>query len=187
VKDLINQYLNFEQQRLIIVCTSVVATAAVVMYLLLPNYRAHEATTLSANNLRSQLRSATIPATEISRLRRDIDYYSAQLEASQMEADPKQAEAMLLQHLHNTAQAHQLTLLRIAPQRGQLTEQMLELRFNLEVLGSYANTANWLETLDTQSQNIVLQAFEIGSESSDGAALHTKATVLAYQTQGVQS
>ena len=55
------------------------------------------------------------------------------------------------------------------------------------MVGSYANTAQWLEGVDAPDQDTVLQAFEIGSDSGSGDRLYTKATILAYQTTAEQS
>lgn len=173
--------ITFSQQRLILICTSVVMTVAVAMYLLLPSYRAQQAVAQQAQNLESQLNSTQIPASEMVRLQSDIDGFNVSLAQQQLAASGQEAETELLRHLHTTAQAQNLRLVRIQPARAQAAESVQELRFEIEILGSYVATAQWLETLDSGTNNTLLHSFEMGSGDTNGKDIRTRVTLLAYQ------
>lgn len=173
--------ITFSQQRLILVCLSVVITTAVVMYLLLPSYRAQNAVAEQARNLEAQLNSTHIPASELSRLREDIQTFNRSLERQQLAASGQEAETELLRHLHTTALAQNLKLVRIKPARAQATESVQELRFEIEIVGDYVATAQWLETLDSGANNTLLHSFEMGTGTGNDTDIRTRVTVLAYQ------
>ena len=175
--------VTFDQQRLILVCLSVVITTAVAMYLLLPSYRAQQAVAEQARNLESQLNSTQIPASELDRLRVDIDRFNTSLAEQQLAASGQEAETELLRHLYTTALAQNLDLVRIQPARAQATESVQELKFEIEIVGDYIATAQWLETLDSGVNNTLLHSFDMGSAdgSGNGNAIRTRVTVLAYQ------
>lgn len=173
--------ITFSQQRLILACLSIVITAAVTMYLLLPSYRAQVALAEQANNLETQLKSSQIPASELARLRGDIDAFSASLDQQQLAASGQEAETELLRRLHNTAQAQHLELVRIKPTRARAAESVQELRFEIEILGDYIATAQWLETLDSGVNNTLLHSFEMGPSDANGKVIRTRVTLLAYQ------
>ncbi len=176
--------VTFSQQRLILICLSVVITTAVAMYLLLPSYRAQQAVAQQARNLEAQLNSTQIPASELVRLREDINAFNASLQQQQLAASGQEAETELLRHLHNTALAQNLKLVRIKPARAQAAESVQELRFEIEIVGDYVATAQWLETLDSGVNNTLLHSFEMGAatgNNSSGNDIRTRVTVLAYQ------
>lgn len=177
----LQENLSFSQQRLILLCTSVVLTTAVAMYLLLPSYRAQQALAEQARNLEAQLNSTQIPASELDRLRTDIDTYNKSLAEQQLAASGQEAETELLRHLHTTALAQKLELVRITPARAQAAESVQELRFEIEIVGDYVATAQWLETLDSGANNTLLHSFEMGSGQGKGKTIRTRVTVLAYQ------
>jgi Tfp pilus assembly protein PilO len=181
MKAWLQENMTFNQQRLILVCVSVVMTAAVAMYLLLPSYRAQQAVAQQARNLEVQLNSTQIPVSEMIRLQSDIDQYSISLTQQQLAASGQEAETELLRHLHTTAQAQNLELVRIQPARAQAAETVQELRFEIEILGGYMATARWLETLDSGINNTLLHSFEMDTGNSNGKAIRTSVTLLAYQ------
>lgn len=181
MKAWLQENVTFSQQRLILVCMSVVMTAAVAMYLLLPSYRAQQAVAQQARNLEAQLNSTQIPASEMIRLQSDIEQYSVSLTEQQLAASGQEAETELLRHLHTTAQAQNLELVRIQPARAQAAESVQELRFEIEILGGYIATAQWLETLDGGINNTLLHSFEMGTGDGNGKSIRTRVTLLAYQ------
>lgn len=179
--------VTFSQQRLILICLSVVITTAVAMYLLLPSYRAQQAVAEQARNLEAQLNSTQIPASELIRLQEDINVFNTSLEEQQLAASGQEAETELLRHLHTTALAQNLKLVRIKPARAQAAESVQELRFEIEIVGDYVATAQWLETLDSGANNTLLHSFEMGASTGNRSNskidndIRTRVTVLAYQ------
>lgn len=181
MKAWLQENVTFSQQRLILICASVVMTVAVAMYLLLPSYRAQQAVAQQASNLAAQLNSTQIPGSEMVRLQAAIDGFNSVLAEQQLAASGQEAETELLRHLHTTAQAQNLKLVRIQPARTQAAESVQELRFEIEILGSYIATAQWLETLDSDTNNTLLHSFEMGAGDGNGEDIQTRVTLLAYQ------
>lgn len=174
---------NVEQLRLLLGCSCVVAVAGMFVYGILPELRALRANAAQVERAHHTLAQAAVTEADVAALTADVAKLRESLNGN-LNVPPRQAEAALLRYLHRQAGLSGLRLVRVAPQRAKRADGVLVLQFEVEAVGSYSSSAQWLEALDSADSMAVLSEFSLAPENLKGSSLRLRASVQAYRYLG---
>ncbi|MFK7915073.1 MAG: type 4a pilus biogenesis protein PilO [Pseudomonadales bacterium] len=177
------QRFNVEQLRLLLGCSCVIAVAGMFVYGILPELRTQRASAAQMDQARQTLAQRAVTEADVAALTSDVAALRKALEGN-LSVPPRQAEAALLRYLHRQAALTGLRLVRVAPQRAQRADGVLVLQFQVEAVGTYSSSAQWLEALDSPDSMAVLSEFSLAPEGRAGATLRLRASIAAYRYLG---
>lgn len=174
------QRFQVEQLRLLLGCACVIGVASVFVYGILPELRSRTATLAQIESQQRQLQQRAVTETEVEAIAAEVDSLRESLNSGKG-VPARQAESALLRYLQREAIRVGLRLVRISPSRERREDGVSVLHFEVEAVGSYASSAQWLEALDAEGSGAVLAEFTLSPEDNEGRKLRLRAAVQAFR------
>lgn len=161
--------------------------AAMLMYLVLPQWRSYQATTASLTLLRQGAADGASLEAQLDTLRTDVASLERTLNGDASSLPAKQMEAFVIGRLQTISWRNEMILASVQPSEGTPLNEFRELIFDVELRGSYFDFFDWLQNIDEELGFVVVKRFEmIGdnrSPDSDSPALKIKMTMAAYRNE----
>ena len=182
------QTVDPRQLRLIGYGTATLIVVAIVMYLILPQWRIYQATSQSLNIMRTNIAAGAGLDAQLEALRFDVNELERTLNGDASNLPAKQMEAFVIGRLQTISWRNRLKLVSVQPSEGQPIDQFRELVFDVELSGNYFAMFDWLADISEELGFIVVKRFDIETKSrnriEDAADLSVKLTMAAYRSQG---
>jgi Tfp pilus assembly protein PilO len=182
------QSLDQRQTQMIGYGCMALIVAALVMYLVLPQWRAYRAADASLDLLRVNVAQGDSLDMQLDAMRAEVDDMAQTLNGDAANLPAKQMEAFVIGRLQTISWRNNMTLVSVQPHEGQPVNQFRELVFDVELSGGYFTFFDWLHDIGTELGFVVVKRFDMASDgssqnSSGKAGLRVNLTVAAYRSQ----
>ncbi len=166
----------------------VLIVAALVMYLILPQWRAYQAADASLDLLSASVVQGDGLDVQLEIMRSQVNDMSRELNGDAANLPTKQMEAFVIGRLQTISWRNDMTLVSVQPREGQPVNQFRELVFDIKLSGDYFKFFDWLNDIGTELGFVVVKRFDIGSGPSSQTGVETtelsvNLTVAAYRSQ----
>jgi Tfp pilus assembly protein PilO len=166
----------------------VLIVAVLMMYLVLPQWRAYRAADASLELLRVNVGQSDSLDMQLDAMRIEVNDMEQLLNGDAASLPAKQMEAFVIGRLQTISWRNNMTLVSVQPREGQPVNQFRELVFDVELSGDYFTFFDWLNDIGTELGFVVVKRFDIAADRSSGhngekAGLRVNLTVAAYRSQ----
>jgi len=180
--------LDQRQMRMIGYGCMALMVAALVMYLVLPQWRAYRAADASLALLHATVVEGDSLDLQLDAMRADVNDMSRELNGAAANLPTKQMEAFVIGRLQTISWRNNMTLVSVQPGEGQPVNQFRELVFDVVLSGDYFTFFDWLNDIGTELGFVVVKRFDIStdsvaSSSANKPGLRVKLTMAAYRSQ----
>lgn len=156
--------------------------AALLAYLILPQYKLHRAALSGQETLHHTVQAAEPVSAEHARLQTGVEQLELELR-DDADGLPQQAlEAFVIGRLQDISWRHQIELLAVQPSVGAQVGTIQETLFQLELAGGYAELHAWLRDLRGELDTVIVKQLSLApvdGETSD-PRLRAALVVAAY-------
>ena len=181
------QTLDPRQLRLAGIGLLALLLAAMLMYLVLPQWRSYQATTASLTLLRQGAADGATLEAQLDTLRTEVASLERTLNGDASSLPAKQMEAFVIGRLQTISWRNDMILVSVQPSDGTPLNEFRELIFDVEIRGGYFDFFDWLQNIDEELGFVVVKRFEMIGENrspdSDSPALKIKLTMAAYRNE----
>jgi Tfp pilus assembly protein PilO len=179
------QSLDPRQMRLIGIGLIGLLLAAMLLYLVLPQWRAYQATSASLALMRQGAADGSSLETQLNTLRADVTRLERTLNGDASSLPTKQMEAFVIGRLQTISWRNEMILVSVQPREGMPLNEFRELVFDVELRGGYFDFFDWLQNIDEELGFVVVKRFEMlrsnSGRDTDSPALQIKLTMAAYR------
>jgi len=161
----------------------VLLTAALIVYAVLPQWRAYTKARSSLITLEQGTATTVDLDAQLDTLRADVEDLQRTLHGDTSNLPLKQVEAFVIGRLQKISWANDVELVGVKPREGAVTDQFHELLFDLELSGDYFDFFDWLIDVSDDLGFIVVKQFEMSPQSSleDETNLRVRLTMASYR------
>ena len=181
------QSLEPQQFRLISFGGLGLLLAAVLVYVVLPEWRAYQSVGASLQLLQTNVNSGAPLDRQLESLRSEVQRLERTLNGDASNLPAKQMEAFVIGRLQTISWRNDVTLASVTPREGTPLNQFRELIFDVELEGAYFDCFDWLNDIGKELGFVVVKRFEIKSSNRTGdeqPPLKVKLTMAAYRSEG---
>ncbi len=169
--------------------------AALVTYLILPQYKAHRAVSREQSTLHQTVEAARSVTVERARLQADVERLELELHTGEL---PQQAlEAFVIGRLQDISWRREIELVAIQPSPGAQLGAVQETLFQLELAGEYADLHDWLRDIHVDLDSVTVKELSLSPLDSQTpeprlraglvvAAYGSPNDLLAHRSAGVR-
>ena len=179
------QGLDLRQLRLIGIGLIALLLAALLMYLVLPQWRAYQATSASLALLQRGATDGASLQSQLTGLRTQVERLETTLNGDASSLPAKQMEAFVIGRLQNISWRNDMVLVGVQPREGVPLNQFRELVFDVELRGSYFDFFRWLQDSNRELGFVVVKRFEIAAGNrnpgNEQQRLQIRLTMAAYR------
>lgn len=162
--------------------------AGLLMYLVLPQWRAYQSTGASLQLLRQGASDGATLEIQLADLRLEVEQLERTLNGDASNLPAKQMQAFVIGRLQTISWRNDMVLVGVQPSEGTPLNEFRELIFDVELKGGYFDFFDWLQNIDEELGFVVVKRFNInpatGSSTDDEPSLQIKLTMAAYRNQG---
>lgn len=162
--------------------------AALLMYLVLPQWRAYQATGSSLTLLRQGADQGATLEAQLADLRSEVERLERTLNGDASNLPAKKMEGFVIGQLQTISWRNDVILVSVQPREGTPLNQFRELVFEVELRSSYFDFYDWLQDIGTELGFVVIKQFDISesnrSRPGEELPLKVKLTMAAYRNQG---
>lgn len=162
--------------------------AALLMYLVLPQWRAYQATGSSLTLLRQGADQGATLEAQLADLRSEVERLERTLNGDASNLPAKKMEGFVIGQLQTISWRNDVILVSVKPREGTPLNQFRELVFEVELRSSYFDFYDWLQDIGTELGFVVIKQFDISesnrSRPGEELPLKVKLTMAAYRNQG---
>jgi hypothetical protein len=162
---------------------------ALVMYLVLPQWRAYQVTAQSLNLLRQGGDAGDSLDAQLAALRTEVSGLEHTLHGDASNLPAKQMEGFVIGRLQTISWRNDVILVSVQPREGAPLNQFRELVFDVELRSSYFNFYDWLQDIGEELGFVVIKQFEMSESNRSNPAedlpLKVKLTMAAYRNEDV--
>lgn len=159
-----------------------------LVYVLLPEWRAYRATGASLELLRTNVEEGASLETQLDALRAEVGRMERTLNGDASNLPAKQMEAFVIGRLQTISWRNDVVLVSVKPREGTPLNQFRELIFDVQLEGDYFDFFDWLRNIGEELGFVVVKRFEISSSSrsstDDESPLKVDLTMAAYRSEG---
>ena len=167
-------------------CVGLLMTALLV-YLVLPQWRAYQAVETSLVLLRQGAKEGETLESQLDALRTEVNGLERTLNGDASNLPVKQMEGFVIGRLQTISWRNDMILVSVQPREGTPLNQFRELVFDVELNGSYFDFFEWLQDIGEELGFVVIKQFEMSEANrslADGESpLKVKLTMAAYRNQ----
>lgn len=182
------QSLEPRQVQLVGVGAVALLLAALLMYLVLPQWRAYQATGSSLTLLRQGADQGATLEAQLADLRSEVERLERTLNGDASNLPAKKMEGFVIGQLQTISWRNDVILVSVKPREGTPLNQFRELVFEVELRSSYFDFYDWLQDIGTELGFVVIKQFDISesnrSRPGEELPLKVKLTMAAYRNQG---
>ncbi len=162
--------------------------AGLLMYLVLPQWRAYQSTGASLALLRQGAADGATLEAQLGQLRVDVERLERTLNGDASNLPAKQMEAFVIGRLQTISWRNNLVLVGVQPSEGTPLNEFRELIFDVDLKGGYFDFFDWLQNIDEELGFVVVKRFDIspsaGNSTEEEPELQIRLTMAAYRNQG---
>ena len=162
--------------------------AALVVYLILPQWRAYRAADASLGLLKTSVAQGDSLESQLTALRVEVNDMAQTLNGDAANLPIKQMEAFVIGRLQTISWSNNMTLVSVQPREGQPVNQFRELVFDVELSGDYFKFFDWLNAIAAELGFVVVKRFDMATDNAaarngEPGGLRVKLTMAAYRSQ----
>lgn len=162
--------------------------AVLLMYLVLPQWRAYQSVGTSLQLLRQGADEGATLDSQLATMRTEVEGLERTLNGDASNLPAKQMEAFVIGRLQTISWRNDVVLVSVKPREGTPLNQFRELIFDVELEGDYFDFFDWLRNIGEELGFVVVKRFEISSSSrsatDEEAPLKVVLTMAAYRSEG---
>ena len=162
----------------------VLLVAALLMYMILPEWKSYRTNQSSLGVLRASAIQGDSLEGQLTALRTTVEDLEHTLNGDASNLPVKQMEAFVIGRLQTISWRNDIKLTSIQPRDGTPINQFRELIFDVELQGSYFEFVEWLQDVGEELGFVVVKQFQMVSDvgvSQADSGLKIKLTVAAYR------
>lgn len=161
--------------------------AVLLLYVVLPEWRAYRATGASLTLLQAGADEGASLELQLDQLRADIGRMERTLNGDASNLPAKQMEAFVIGRLQTISWRNDVVLVSVQPREGTPVNQFRELVFDVELKGGYFDFFDWLRDIGSELGFVVIKRFQISasgrSDVDEPPPLEVDLTVAAYRSE----
>ncbi len=160
---------------------------ALLVYLVLPQWRAASSADASLTLLRANVEDGSSLDAKLTTLRAGVDELERTLKGDASNLPDKQMEAFVIGRLQTISWRHDVILVGVQPREGTPLNQFTELIFDVELQAGYFDFFEWLRDINDELGFVVVKRFEMSPTnqraSENESGLQVKLTMAAYRNR----
>lgn len=160
---------------------------ALLVYLVLPQWKAVSSTDTSLTLLRASVENGSNLNDKLDTLRGEVEELERTLNGDASNLPAKQMEAFVIGRLQTISWRHDVILVGVTPRDGTPLNQFRELIFDVELQAGYFDFFEWLRDINDELGFVVVKRFEMSPANrraaETNAGLQVKLTMAAYRNR----
>jgi len=161
--------------------------AVLLMYMVLPQWRAFQSVGTSLQLLRQGADEGATLDSQLATLRTEVEGLERTLNGDASNLPAKKMEGFVIGRLQTISWRNDVILVSVEPREGTPLNQFRELIFDVELRSSYFDFYDWLQDIGAELGFVVIKQFEISesnrSRPGEELPLKVKLTMAAYRNQ----
>ena len=157
--------------------------AALVSYVVLPEYRHYRQSTASLRLLESVTAQGDTLESEMTELNARVESLNHRLHGDMVNLPQNQMESFIIGRLQGVSWRNHVELMSVTPGMGNSVQLFEEVLFNVRVSGDYFDLYQWLQDMREELGYVVVKQFNIlpATATDQGQRLTATFTIVAYR------